>query len=80
MYSKSGGRAVEELNRTIIEIESKYKGELGRLKKKYEADFRELEIQVDTLSRANGEFSKANKALAARVKVSLNEGHYSSFQ
>lgn len=69
MCSKSSGRAIEELNRTVIEIESKYKNELGRLKKKYDGDFRELEIQVDTLGRANGEFSKANKALAARVKV-----------
>jgi len=42
---------------------------MGRLKKKYESDVREYEIQVETLNRNNAELSKANKSLAARVKV-----------
>lgn len=73
---KNGQRSVEELQRTIIEIETKYKSELSRYKKKYETDLRELEIQVETLSRSNGELAKANKSLAGRVKeleISLEE-------
>jgi cytidylate kinase len=66
---KSGARGVEELQRTIVEIETKYKAEISRYKKKYETDLRELEIQNEALNRANGELAKANKSLAARVKV-----------
>lgn len=65
---KSGARGVEELQRTIVEIETKYKAEISRYKKKYETDIRELEIQNENLNRANGELAKANKSLAARVK------------
>jgi hypothetical protein len=66
---KSSSRALEELNRTIVDIETKFKAELGRLKKKYEGDFRELEIQIETLSRTNAELIKGNKSLVAKVKV-----------
>lgn len=65
---KSSSRALEELNRTIVDIETKFKAELGRLKKKYEGDFRELEIQIETLSRTNAELIKGNKSLVAKVK------------
>jgi len=61
---------LDELQRTIIDVETKYKAEIGRLKKKYESDVREYEIQVETLNRNNAELSKANKSLAARIKVS----------
>merc|ERR1739848_312803 len=44
------------------------KGELGRLRKKYDAEIREFELQIDTLGRTNGELSKNNKALANKVK------------
>jgi len=57
------------LQRTIIEIETKYKAEINRLKKKYEADIREFEIQIETLSRSNGELARNNKAMAAKLKV-----------
>jgi len=67
---KGGLRSTEELQRTIVDIETKYKAEIGRAKKKYETDFRELEIQNENLSRANNELAKANKSLAGRVKVS----------
>jgi len=73
---KNGQRTVEELQRTILEIETKYKAELSRYKKKYETDLRELEIQIETLSRSNGELGKANKSLATRVKeleISIEE-------
>jgi len=65
---KAGQRALDELQRTIIEIETRYKGEISRLKKKYEAEIREYEIQVETLTRTNAELAKANKSLNARVK------------
>ena len=54
-----------------MDVETKYKAEIGRLKKKHESDVREYEIQVETLNRNNAELSKANKSLAARVKVIL---------
>jgi len=54
-----------------LDVETKYKAEIGRLKKKHESDVREYEIQVETLNRNNAELSKANKSLAARVKVIL---------
>jgi len=69
--SKSSQRAVDELQRTITEIEAKYKSELSRLKKKYETELREFEIQIDTLNRNNGELAKANKSLSTHVKVIL---------
>jgi len=70
--SKSSQRALDELQRTIVDVETKYKAEIGRLKKKHETDLREYEIQVETLNRNNAELSKANKSLAARVKVTPN--------
>jgi len=69
VISKSSARVIEELQRNIIEIESKYKAELSRLKKKYESDLREYEIQIESLARTNGELAKANKSLSTRVKV-----------
>ena len=52
-------------------MESKYKAELSRLRKKHEQQLGDYESQMDTLSRSNSEVARANKALAARVKVSL---------
>jgi len=66
---KSSQRALDELQRTIMDVETKYKAEIGRLKKKHESDVRELEVQVESLNRNNAELSKANKSLAARIKV-----------
>lgn len=65
---KAGQRALDELQRTIIEIESRYKGEISRLKKKYESEIREYEIQIETVTRTNNELAKNNKSLNARVK------------
>jgi septal ring factor EnvC (AmiA/AmiB activator) len=62
VYRKGGQRAIDELQRTITEIETKYKAELSRQRKKFEADIREYEIQVETLNRSNAELGKANKA------------------
>ena len=70
IHSKSSQRALDELQRTIVEIETKYKAEISRLKKKYETEIREYEIQVETLTRTNAELAKNNKALSSRVKVS----------
>lgn len=74
LFSKSSARAIEELQRTIIEIESKYKSELSRLKKKHESELREYILQIETLTRTNGDLANANKSLSLRVKVSpLND-------
>lgn len=70
-YSKSGQRALDELQRTIVEIETKYKGELSRLKKRYESEIHEFEIQIETLSRTNAELAHANKSLSGKLKVSV---------
>lgn len=66
---KSGQRALDELQRTIVEIETKYKGELSRLKKRYESEIQEFEIQIETLSRTNAELAHANKSLSNKAKV-----------
>lgn len=66
---KGGQRAIDELQRTISEIEAKYKAELGRQRKKFETDIREYEIQVETLNRANAEMGKNSKAASSRIKV-----------
>ena len=66
---KGGQRAIDELQRTITEIETKYKTELGRQRKKFETDIREYEIQVETLNRANAELGKNGKAASSRIKV-----------
>merc|ERR1712121_587677 len=65
---KSGQRAIEELQRTIVEIETKLKAEISRLKKKYGIEIRELELQLDAANKANDELGRANKSLNARVK------------
>lgn len=65
---KNSARAMDELQRTITEIEMKYKAELGRLKKKFEVEIREYEINIETLNRTNMELGKNNKGLANKVK------------
>jgi len=59
------------MQRTIVDIEAKFKTEASRLKKKFEAEHRDLEQQVDNLGRSNAELAKANKSLATKLKVSL---------
>ena len=69
LCSRSGARAIEELQRTLVEIEGRYKAEMNKLKKKYEVEIREYELQVDTLGRSNAELLKSNKALGNKCKV-----------
>jgi len=69
--SKTNQRAIEELQRTIVEIETRYKGEISRLRKKLMADIREMELRIDELVRSNNELGKQNKGLGLRVKVQL---------
>ena len=66
---KSSARVIEELQRTLIEVETRYKTEISRLKKKYESDIRELEGALDNANRANAEYLKQIKSLQLRVKV-----------
>ena len=69
-YRRNGQRTVDEMQKTIVEIESKFKSESSRLKKKYETEHREMEMQLDNLNRGNAELAKANKSLAIKLKVS----------
>lgn len=71
IHRKSSQRAIEELQRTLIEVETRYKTEISRLKKKYETDIRELEGALENANRANAEYSKQIKVLQARVKVTV---------
>ncbi|XP_018649677.1 putative paramyosin [Schistosoma mansoni] len=65
---KSTTRTIEELTVTITEMEVKYKSELSRLKKRYESNIADLEIQLDTANKANANLMKENKNLSQRVK------------
>ncbi|VEL28715.1 unnamed protein product [Protopolystoma xenopodis] len=67
-FRKSTTRTIEELTITITDMEVKYKSELSRLKKKYEATINELEINLDIANKANANLLKDNKNLAQRVK------------
>lgn len=53
----------------MIEVETRYKSEINRIKKKYESDIRELEGALDNANRANAEYLKQIKILQLRVKV-----------
>ena len=66
---KSSARVIEELQRTLVEVETRYKTEISRLKKKYESDIRELEAALDNANRANAEYLKQIKTLQLRLKV-----------
>jgi hypothetical protein len=68
---KSSARAIEELQRTLVEVETRYKTEITRIKKKYETDIRELEAALDNANRANAEYLKQIKSLQHRVKVRI---------
>lgn len=60
---------IEELQRTLVEVETRLKSEMQRMKKKLENDIRELEGALDNANRANAEYLKQIKSLQARVKV-----------
>lgn len=59
------------MQRTLIELENRYKNENGRLKKKYETDQQDFVLQIDVLNRNNADLAKNNKALSTRVKVRI---------
>jgi myosin heavy chain 6/7 len=69
VHRKSSARVIEELQRTLVEVETRYKQEISRMKKKYETDIRELEGALDNANRANAEYLKQIKSLQIRVKV-----------
>ena len=64
-----GHKHADELQKTILELESKHKNDLARLKKKYEGEHNEFILQIDSLNHANGELNRANKGLSSRIKV-----------
>ena len=51
-----------------LDVEQKAKTEQSRQKKKAEADFAELESQIDTANRVNGEQAKTVKKLQQQIK------------
>jgi len=63
------------LQRTIVEIETRYKAELGRLKKKYDSEIKEYEITIENLNRVNADLQRAGKGAQARIKV-LRKYHF----
>jgi len=65
---RSSQRVIEELQRTLVEVETRMKTEISRLKKKYELQIRELEAALDNANRANAEYVKQIKSLQIRVK------------
>ena len=66
---RNSARSVEDMQRTIMELETKLKSESSRLKKKYESEQQDLMMQLDNLNRNNADLAKANKSLAAKLKV-----------
>lgn len=65
---RSSQRTIEELQRSLIELENRTKGEAGRLRKKFETEIHEFEIQIDSLNRGNADLLKNNKTLSLRLK------------
>lgn len=65
---RSSARAIEELQRTLVEVETRYKTEITRIKKKFEVEIRELSDALDNANRASAEYLKQVKSLQARVK------------
>ena len=59
------------MQRTIVDIEAKFKAEASRLKKKFESEHRDLEVQIDGLGRNNAELAKANKSLTIKLRVCM---------
>lgn len=68
VHRKSTTRTIEELTTTISEMEVRFKSDISRLKKKYEANITELELQLDVANKANANLNRENKTLAARVQ------------
>lgn len=57
-------------------MESRYRSEISRLKKKYESQVSELENQVDSLNRINANLAKENRSLAVKnneLQLALDE-------
>ena len=66
---RNSARSIEDMQRTITELETKLKSESSRLKKKYESEQQDLIMQIDNLNRSNADLAKANKSLASKLKV-----------
>jgi len=70
---KSSQRTIDELRANVAELETRLRNETSRIKSRYETEHHEMEMQIDVLSRNNGELSKNNKGLLAKVKVCKTE-------
>jgi len=76
---RTSARGVEDMQRTITELETKLKSESSRLKKKYESEQQDLIIQIDNLNRTNADLAKANKSLATKLKVNFDRFNHIIF-
>ena len=67
--SKNSQRTIDELRANVADLETRLRNETNRLKSRYESEHHEMEMQIDVLGRNNGELTKNNKALLAKLKV-----------
>jgi len=76
---RNSARSVEDMQRTITELETKMKSESSRIKKKYESETQDLMMQIDNLNRSNAELAKANKSLSSKLKVNCCDDYVHRF-
>jgi len=67
--SKNAQRVIDELRANVADLETRLRNETNRMKSRYEAEHHEMEMQIDALSKNNGELSKSNKGLLIKLKV-----------
>jgi len=69
---------VDQLNARVVEAEARLKSEVTKIKKKMTITITELEMQIDTVNKANIDLQKTNK----KVTISLQElqAHYDDLQ
>jgi len=75
---KNMAQEVDQLNARVVEAEARLKSEVTKIKKKMTITITELEMQIDTVNKANIDLQKTNK----KVTISLQElqAHYDDLQ
>jgi len=66
---KNAQRTIDELRANVADLETRLRNETNRIKSRYETERHEMEMQIDVLSRNNGELTKNNKGLLTKIKV-----------
>lgn len=70
VFSRKGHQRALESLQASLDTEVKGRTEAARLKKKLESDLNELELQLDLLTKNNGELMKTIKKTQLQIKVS----------